>query len=167
MNCGRFCFFGAVSLWFFCLCMKHLGNRWTDLRQIHTQDVFGPSLGRVWRPRSKLKDQGHQGQKTAFSTLSAACVRFVFGQTSLASSSFFLAYSFLPTTSKCDLHLLPISHRNTYKLYLLTWKTLLVVQPLPLNQSHCVFHPDTYVLLTQILWSDHPHQVHKRMCLIW
>jgi len=28
--------------------MKYLGNRWTDLRQIHTEDVFGPSLGRVW-----------------------------------------------------------------------------------------------------------------------
>jgi len=36
----------------FCLCMKYLGNRWTDLRQIHTEDVFGPSLGRVWRSRS-------------------------------------------------------------------------------------------------------------------
>jgi len=29
------------------LCMKYLGNHWTDLRQIHTEDVFGPSLGRV------------------------------------------------------------------------------------------------------------------------
>jgi len=23
-------------------------NRWTDVRQIHTEDVFGPSLGWVW-----------------------------------------------------------------------------------------------------------------------
>jgi len=23
-------------------------NRWTDLRQIHTEDVFGPSIGRVY-----------------------------------------------------------------------------------------------------------------------
>ena len=26
----------------FCLCMKYLGNRWTDLRRIHKEDVFGP-----------------------------------------------------------------------------------------------------------------------------
>jgi len=45
----------------------YLGNRWTDLQQIHTEDMFGPSLGRVWRSRS----------------ISAACVRFVFGKTSL------------------------------------------------------------------------------------
>jgi len=38
----------SCSLWvFFCLCMKYLGNRWTDLRQIHREDVFGPSLGRT------------------------------------------------------------------------------------------------------------------------
>jgi len=30
-----------------CLCTKYLGNRWTDLCQIHREDVFGPSLGRV------------------------------------------------------------------------------------------------------------------------
>jgi len=35
--------------------MKYLGNRSTDLRQIHTEDVFGTSLGRVWRSRSKVK----------------------------------------------------------------------------------------------------------------
>jgi len=46
-------------LWLFCLCMKYPGNHCTDLRQIHREDVFGPSLGRVWRSRS----------------ISAACVR--------------------------------------------------------------------------------------------
>jgi len=66
--------------------MNYLGNRWTDLRQIHTEAVFGPSLGHVWRSRSKVKGQGHQEQKQHFSTLSAACVRFMFGKTSLASS---------------------------------------------------------------------------------
>ena len=45
--------FGAVSLWGFCLCMKYLGNRWTDLHQIHKEDVFGPSLGPVWRSTSR------------------------------------------------------------------------------------------------------------------
>ena len=64
------------------LCMKYLENRWTDLHQIHTQDVFGgPSLGRVWRSRLKLP-----GTKQHFSALSAACVRFMFGKTSLAFS---------------------------------------------------------------------------------
>ena len=32
-----------------------------DLRQIRTEGVFGRSLRRVWR--SKVKSQGHQGQK--------------------------------------------------------------------------------------------------------
>jgi len=47
--------FGAVSLCF--LCMKYCisSNRWTNLRRIHTEDMFGPSLGRVWRSRSKAK----------------------------------------------------------------------------------------------------------------
>ena len=49
-------------LWLFCLCMRYLWNIWTDLRQIHTEDVSGPSLGRVWRSRS----------------ISTACVRFMF-----------------------------------------------------------------------------------------
>jgi len=31
--------------------MKYLGDRGTDLRQIHAEDVFGPSLGRIWRLR--------------------------------------------------------------------------------------------------------------------
>jgi len=35
----------------------------TDLRQIHTEDVFGPSLRQI---RSKVKGQGHQGQKLHF-----------------------------------------------------------------------------------------------------
>ena len=47
VSCLRFCF-SAV-------CDCFLGNRWTDLRQIHTEDVLGPSLGRVWMLRSKVK----------------------------------------------------------------------------------------------------------------
>jgi len=71
----------------FWLCMKYLGNCWTDLRPIHMEDVFGPSLKQVWRSRSKVKGQGHQRQKKEFfSALSAACVRFMFGKTSLGSS---------------------------------------------------------------------------------
>ena len=37
---------------------------WTDLRQIHTEDVFSPSLGPFGMSRSKVKGQDHQGQKT-------------------------------------------------------------------------------------------------------
>jgi len=48
---------------FFWLSLKYLGNRWTDLRQIHREDTFGPLLGRVWMSRSKVKGQDHQGQK--------------------------------------------------------------------------------------------------------
>ena len=72
--------FLAPSICDFCLCMKYLGNCWTDLRQIHTEDVFGPLHGRVWR--SKVEGQGHQGQKLFFGSF----VRFIFSKTSLASS---------------------------------------------------------------------------------
>jgi len=34
--------------------------------------------------RLKVKFQGHQGQKTTFLAVSSACVRFMFGKTSLA-----------------------------------------------------------------------------------
>jgi len=36
----------------------------------------------------KVKGQGHQEQKAAFFGISAACVRFTFGKTSLATSCF-------------------------------------------------------------------------------
>ena len=56
---------------------EYLGNCWTDMRQIHTV------------PRSdEFEGQGQQGQKTAFLALSEACVQFMFGKTSLASSLF-------------------------------------------------------------------------------
>jgi len=47
-------FFGAVCD-FFCLCMKYHWNRSTDLCQIHSEDVFGPSLRRVSMSRSTVK----------------------------------------------------------------------------------------------------------------
>jgi len=43
-------------------------SRWTDLCQIHMEDVFGPLLGRDGMSRSKVKDQGQQGQKNALCT---------------------------------------------------------------------------------------------------
>ena len=75
----------------FCLCMKYLGNRWTDLRHIHTRR-------RVWSVartslKVKVKDQRSRSPGTKrrhFSAVSAACVRFMFGKTSLASSYLFI-----------------------------------------------------------------------------
>jgi len=49
----------------FCLGIKYLGNRWTDLCQIHRADMFSPSLGRVWMSRSEIKGQGHHGQTSS------------------------------------------------------------------------------------------------------
>ena len=46
VNCVRFCFWHC--LWLFCLC-------WTDLHQIHIEEVFGPALGPVWIPRSRSR----------------------------------------------------------------------------------------------------------------
>ena len=40
----------------------------------------------------KVKGQGHQGQKRHFSALLAACVRFMFGRTSLASSLVYVGF---------------------------------------------------------------------------
>jgi len=53
VNCWRL--FLVPSVCFICLQVKYLGNQWTDLRQIHTQDVFGPSIRWVWQSRSKVK----------------------------------------------------------------------------------------------------------------
>jgi len=53
------------------------------MHQVPTEDVFGPSLGRVWMSWSKVKVI--RDKKTAFLSLLAACVQFVFGKTSLAS----------------------------------------------------------------------------------
>jgi len=45
----------SVTLLFFCLSLKYLENGWTDLRQIHREDVFDSQLGRLWMSRSKVK----------------------------------------------------------------------------------------------------------------
>jgi len=68
------------------LCMKCIRNCWTDLHQIHTETCFVHRL-------DKFEGQGHRlrspGTKTAFSALSVACMKFMFGKTSLASSLLF------------------------------------------------------------------------------
>jgi len=48
--------FGAVSLWLF-VCLWNISvtaGRICASRQIHTENEFGPSLGRIWRSRSKV-----------------------------------------------------------------------------------------------------------------
>jgi len=55
VNCGRFCFWrrqSAVSFWFvYEISLEPLNG----FAQILTEDVFGPSFGRVGRPRSTVK----------------------------------------------------------------------------------------------------------------
>jgi len=65
----------------FCLCMKYLRNRLTDLRQIHSEDVFGPSLGRVWM--SGQRSRWPRTKQALFSPL-VACMQLMFRKTSLA-----------------------------------------------------------------------------------
>jgi len=56
----------------------------------------GTSL-KVKDSRSTVKGQGHHGQKRHFSALSEACVRFMFGKTSLAFLVFlFFSLSYCP-----------------------------------------------------------------------
>jgi len=58
----------------FCLCMKYLGNRRTDLRQIHRKDVFSPDRS------GELECQGQTSKikvtrdKKGIFSISAACI---------------------------------------------------------------------------------------------
>ena len=61
----RFCFFSVTFCLFLCLLLKCLWNSWTDLRQIHREDVLGPSLRPVWMSRSKVKVTRDKICKTA------------------------------------------------------------------------------------------------------
>ena len=83
VNCGRFCFWHRQSVVFFVSVWNILG---TDLCQIHTEDMFGPSLGQVWRSRSRSNVKVTSDKKRHFLALLAACVRFMFVKISLASS---------------------------------------------------------------------------------
>ena len=57
-----------------------------------------------------------------------------------------------------DLHWLPVSHRVTFKLYLITWKTLHTAHPPYMSELITHYHPSRalYVLPTQIFWPDLP-----------
>jgi len=78
VNCGRFCF-GTVSLWFLLVCeiSREPLNRFVP--NSHGRHVW--SL--AW---TSLKVKVTSDKKWDFSALSAACVWFMFGKTSLASS---------------------------------------------------------------------------------
>jgi len=45
--------FGAISLCFFVCVWNISENRWVDLRQIHMENMFGPSLWQVRGQRSR------------------------------------------------------------------------------------------------------------------
>jgi len=67
-----------ISLWFF----VRVWNISATAERICAKFTWKTCL----IPRSdEFESQGHQGQKTAFSALSAVCVQFKFGKTSLAS----------------------------------------------------------------------------------
>jgi len=63
----RLCF-STVCDFFVCLCIIYLENGWTDLRQIHREDMFGPTHRRVWLSRSKVKVMRDKKRKTAESS---------------------------------------------------------------------------------------------------
>ena len=109
VNCGRFVFWCRQSM-VFCLCTKYLGNRWMDLRQIQTEDVFGSSLRRVWRSSSKVK----VSRDTKYSIF-WPCMRFMFGKTSLASSFILTSWFLLHLDMKyiCCMYRLPMAILRT------------------------------------------------------
>ena len=74
--------FGAVSLLF--LFVYEISRESLNGFAPNSHGRRAWSLARM-SLKAKVKGQGHQGQK-AFLALSGACVRFMFGKTSLASS---------------------------------------------------------------------------------
>jgi len=87
------CCFGFATVLPFGFCSVLVS---TDLCQIHMEDVFGPSLGRVSRSRSKVKVPG---TKIAFFGPFGGCMRFMFGKTFLASR-FCLCMKYLGGTAE-------------------------------------------------------------------
>ena len=54
-----------IFLFCFCLRVKYLRNGWTNLCQIHREDVFGSSLRRVWMSSVNFKGQRSRRTKDA------------------------------------------------------------------------------------------------------
>ena len=82
--------------------MKYLGNRGMDLFQIHNEDVWS-----LTQTSLKVKVKGHRSRssrrKHHFSALSAACVQFMFGKISEASS-FPISASSVDTKTKFNMN---------------------------------------------------------------
>jgi len=115
---------------------QYLGNRWTDLRQIHTEDVLGPSLGRAWWPRS----------------ISAACTRFMFGKHFCSSSEIFSA---IATHSSVDFSptSLLTSLDRTAKFYFLWTRITEQLSTNRLPQSTLKQKPKTYLGVVSVpMW---------------
>jgi len=85
VNCWRFCFQRRQSVFF--VCVWNISGTAEQICTKFTRKTFW-SLART-SLKVKVKCQnGHQGQKRHFSALSATCVWFMFGKTSLAFSLF-------------------------------------------------------------------------------
>jgi len=71
--------FGTVSVWFF-VCVWHILGTIEQIYAKFTQQTC------LILCSDEFEGQGHQGQNIAFLALLAACMRIMFGKTSLASS---------------------------------------------------------------------------------
>ena len=86
MNCGRFFFFGGVSLWFFLFVYEispELLNGFAP--KSHGRRVWSLAWMSLKVKVTRVKNQH-------LSTLLASCVQFMFGKTSLASSFWATVY---------------------------------------------------------------------------
>jgi len=66
--------------------MKYLGNRWTDLRQIHTEDVLVPRLDKFEGQCERSKVKVTRDKNGIFGPFVGLRAIYVF-KTSLASNS--------------------------------------------------------------------------------
>jgi len=82
VNCGRFCFWRRQSVFF--VCVRNISG---TAERICARFTRKTCLVPRW---DEFEGQGQRsstpGTKTAFSALSAVCVRFMFGKTSSASN---------------------------------------------------------------------------------
>ena len=80
MNCRNVCFFGAVSLYFLFV-YERICAKFTK------KTCLVPRSGEFEGQGQRSKVKVTRDKNGIFSAISAACVQFMFGKTSLASSS--------------------------------------------------------------------------------
>jgi len=103
--------FSDVSLWFF-VCVWNIPEPLNGFApNSHGRRVWSLALTSL---KVKVKDQGHQGQKRHFSAFSAACVRFIFGKASLASS--FILFYFLFQIWKYVFNIFKLKSRTWFEI---------------------------------------------------